>query len=151
MPFTSFSQPMISDLVVNELDPAVGYARKVIRVAGSGTLPMGAVVYRAKGTDPSATYAPVSASAQLVATNEFAVVFGDEYGCNGSISIQSSPAATGNAVAFVKGPVILKEYLLKAFAMDEEGAAFNATQFNSLKHLLEQQGVRVEFTLTEVQ
>lgn len=149
MPFIDFPQTLLSELVVNEVDPSVGYARRVIRVAGTGTLPMGAVVYRAKGTDPSATYAPLTAAAQLVATNEFAVVFGDNFGCKFTIPLQATPATTGNAVAFVRGMIILKEYLLRQYT-NSFGTPLTDTQFASLKHLLEQQNIRVEITLTEI-
>jgi hypothetical protein len=148
MPFTPFTQIMLSDLVVNEQDPSVGYARRVIRVAGTGSLPIGAVVFRAAGTDPAATFAPVTAAANIATGNEYAVVFGDKYGYNSVIPLQASPAATGNAVAFVQGDVILKEYLLKQYAMGTVG--LTQTQFNSLKHMLEKQGVRVEITLGDI-
>lgn len=151
MPFTSYNRWMLSDLVVNEQDPSVGYARKVIRVAGTGTLPLGAVVFRAKGTDPTVPYAPVTAAGNIATTNEYAVVFGDNYGFKEEITLSgATPAANGNAVAFVQGDVILKEYLLKQFLQDEDGADLTDAQFASVKHMLEQQGVRVEITLTEI-
>lgn len=141
-----------SDLVVNELDPRVGYARETINVtppAASGTVKMGTVVFRAKSADPLAAYAVLAGAASLSLDNEYAVVYGDHYGFNEEFvpaAVSTNPVA-GNAVAFIRGPVQLKEWYIKQIAQDEDGAALTDVQFNSLKELLAKAGIIVEITL----
>lgn len=141
-----------SDLVVNELDPRVGYARETINVTSPRmgyTVKMGTVVFRAKSADPLAAYAVLSASTDLAPTNEYAVVYGDHYGFNEEfvLAAESTNPVAGNAVAFVRGPVQLKEWYIKQIAQDAAGAALTDAQFNNLKELLASQGVIVEVTL----
>lgn len=157
MPFTNRPYAkLFSDIVVNELDPKVGYARETINVtppASGDPVEAGTVVYRAKSADPLAAYAVLSASAQVAATNEFAVVYGDHYGFNPSFvpsAVHTTNSVAGNAVAFVRGPVQLKECYLKQIAQDAAGANLSDAQFDSLKELLAGQGVVVEITLNQV-
>lgn len=152
MPFTNRGYAkLLSDLVVNELDPKVGYARQVINVtppASSGTLKFGQVVFRAKSDNPAAPYAVLSAAADLALTNEYAVVFGDEYGLNEEFVPKTiSATLEGNAVSFLRGPVALKEFYIKQVAQDSAGAALTDAEFGRLKELLSKQGVIVEPTL----
>lgn len=156
MPFTNRPYAkQLSDIVVNELDPKVGYARETINVtppAGGAPLAAGTVVYRVKSADPLAAYAVLSADTQVAATNEFAVVFGDHYGFKESFvpsAVDSSNPIAGNAVAFVRGPVQLKDYYLRQIAQDSGGANLSDSEFNQLCELLSKQGIIVEKTLTE--
>lgn len=147
MALININEQILSDLVVHEQDPSVGYARRVVNVAGAGAdLPMGTVVFRtiASGAvDQGAAYAPVGTPAtDLVATNELAVVFGDKYGFNPVVTT----AAVGNtaAVSYVRGEVILKdELLLSVNEITRDSAAHKA-----LKAMLEKQGIIIETTLT---
>ena len=147
MALININEQILSDLVVHEQDPSVGYARRVVNVAGAGaTLKLGTVVFRtiASGAvDQSAAFAPLATPAtELVGTNELAVVFGDGYGFNPSFDT----ASVGNtkAVSFVRGEVILKdELLLSANSITRDSAAHKA-----LKALLEKQGIIIETTLT---
>lgn len=152
MPFTDFPyEARFSDLVFHELDPSVGYARECINVtppAASAPVVMGTVVFRAKTvTDPYAAYAVVSAAGQLVDTNEFVVVYGDEYSFNASFVPKAVQTTTFNAVGFKRGPIQLKEYYIKAWAQDADGLNLTDAQFASMKEVLKRQGVIVEITL----
>tara|TARA_R110000744_G_C19371770_1_gene563150 strand:+ start:25196 stop:25651 length:456 start_codon:yes stop_codon:yes gene_type:complete len=140
----------MSDLVFHELDPTVGYTRECINVtppAASAPVLMGTVVFRAKSADPAAPYAVLSAAAQLVLTNEFVVVFGDHYGVQSSFVPSTIAAGSFNAVGFKRGPVQLKDYLIKQIAQDADGANLSDAQFETLKEVLKVQDIIVEKTL----
>lgn len=147
MPLVTRNFRQLSDLVLHENDPCVGQSREVIfvDVAADTVLPMGAVVYRAKAaTDTS--YAPLSAAAQLVTTNEFGIVFGDHYGCKAEVTLLAADTVD-NAVAFVRGPIQLKDYLVEEFATGGDTPILTPTQFESLCHLLKAQNVILETTV----
>lgn len=138
----------LSDLVVHEREPSEGYSREVILVAVSSTtaVTMGTVVFRIKG-DTKGAYTLLTLNSQLVATNEFAVLFGDRYGCKTDGWNLLSTDTVANAVAFVRGGVILKDYLLKV-KYTTANTPLTLTQFNNgLVHLLKEQGVIVEITV----
>ena len=65
----------------HEKEPSVGSAREVVfvDVATDTVVTPGTVAFRAKG-NTDASYALLTASSQLVNTNEFIVLFGDRYG-----------------------------------------------------------------------
>lgn len=129
----------LSDLVVHEVDPSAGYARRVVALSDTSTdVPMGTVVYRTISSgqlDQDASYAVVTYGddTKLVATNEFAVVFGDAYSAKDTFTTASS--GTTDAVAFVRGEVQLKEGKVQA------ATGASDAQMKKLKALLEAQGV----------
>lgn len=136
-----------SDLVVHELDPAVGYSRRDINItppAGGATVELGTVVFREKTPELDAPYAVLTA-AGLSADNEFAVVFGDEYSFNPSFVPRAIAEGRFNGVGFVgtSGALQLKEYYIKQVAQDADGAALTDAQFETLKGLLEAQGIQI--------
>lgn len=148
MPFVTMPySKRLSDLVVHEIDPSVGYGRKCVNVtppAGGAAVEIGTVVYRAKGTNPEGAYAVLSAAAQIVETNEFAVIYGDHYSFNPSFVPRAIAAGQFNAVGFVghSGGLQLKEYYIRQFA-DTLGTPLTDAQFASLKEVLEKQGIVV--------
>lgn len=144
MPFTPINRTVLSDLVVHEFDPSVGYARRVITVQSEDPLTMGTVVFRAKSVNLNAPYAPIAAASALVATNEFAVVFGDRYGCKEEWTVGAADTVP-NSVAFVGSgsPLILKDELIK----ETTGFDFGDANYLALKQLLENQGIVIERTL----
>lgn len=138
-------EPLFSDLVFHELDPSAGYARECINVtppAASAPVLLGTVVFRAASVDPTAAYAVLVNASDIVATNEFAVVFGNGFGFNASFVPNAIATGALNAVAFKRGLVQLKDYYIKL-----RHANLNATQFASLKEVLKKQGVIVELTV----
>lgn len=140
MPFVAKPLPVrFSDLVVKEIDPASAYSRDSINVtppAAAAPLKIGNVVFRAKSLDPAAAYAVLSNVSQLVDTNEFAVVFGDEYSFNPSFVPKAIAAGKFNTIAFIRGMVQLKDYYVK-----KNNIAMTAAQLATLSTLLKRQGV----------
>ena len=112
MPFVTMPySKRLSDLVVHEIDPSVGYGRKCVNVtppAGGAAVEIGTVVYRAKGTNPEGAYAVLSAAAQIAETNEFAVIYGDHYSFNPSFVPRAIAAGQFNADGFVGHSGVLK-------------------------------------------
>lgn len=136
-----------SDLVVHEIDPSVGYSRRDINItppAADATVELGTVVFRARTSDLTAPYAVLTAAA-LSEDNEFAVVYGDEFSFNPSFVPRAIAEGQYNGVGFVgtSGGLQLKEYYIKQVAQDEDGAALTDEQFETLKGLLEAQGIQV--------
>lgn len=141
MPFTPLSRTDLSDLVYHELDPSVGYARKDIVVQHDGDLKIGQVVFRAKAANDLAPYAPITAVGDLVLANEFAVVFGDNYQCKESWTVEDD-ATTVNSVGFVSGPIFLKDKLVL-----ENNPTLNAAGQAALRQVLQNQGIVLEKTV----
>lgn len=144
MPFINKPYFILSDLVVNELEPCVGWARKVVPVDidDETEVAQGTVVFRARGIDPTVPFAPITAAANLAITNEYAVLFGDHYNAKPTFLVTQ-----GEAVSFFNQGVILKEKALKDIYVDVDTPILTEAQFEGLKLLLERQGIRVEHTL----
>lgn len=144
MPIVVRGFTQLSDLVVHERDPSVGYAREVVFVDVAADTPvvMGMVAYRAKAATDTA-YTLLSAAAQLVTTNEFVVLFGDEYCAKPQGFTLLAAETTDNAVGYVRDNVILKDYPVR----QATSGFLNATQFEGLRHLLKEQGVILELTV----
>lgn len=150
MPFvTETFVQRFSDLVVHEMDPSVGYSRRDLNITPPATpVLLGTVVYRAKTADLTAAWTVLASATPLVLTNEFAVVYGNEFSFNPSFTPRAIAAGRYNAVGFVgtSGGLQLKEYLIKQVAKSATnvgGAALNDAQVETLKGLLEQQGIQV--------
>ena len=141
MPFTSINTVALSDLVYHEIDPAVGYARKDIVVQAEDPLKMGVVVFRTKSANDLAPYTPIESASDLALTNEFAIVFGDNYGCKAEWVVEDDAAAV-NSVAIVGGPVFVKDALVIA-----NNPTLNAAGMAALRQVLQNQGIVLEKTL----
>lgn len=145
MPLIQRPYQLLSDIVVHEVDPCVGYARKVVSVsvASNTTLPLGAVLFRAKGTDPTVAYSVVTDATSFVTTNEFAVLIGDHYGYELAPLTLTAATSPQKVTVYKRGLVMLKDFTILA-AVKQNFAAITDTQFGVLKHLLENQDVLVE-------
>lgn len=150
MPFVAETyQARFSDLVVHELDPSVGYSRRDLNITPPAQpVLLGTVVYRAKSADLTAPWTVLASATPLVLTNEFAVVYGDHFSFNPSFTPRAIAAGRYNAVGFVgtSGALQLKEYYIKQVAQSavvDGGAALTDAQVETLKGLLEQQGIQV--------
>lgn len=146
MAFQTISGKRFSDLVVHELDPSVGYSRQSVNVtppAAGAAIAMGTVGVRAKSANPAAPYTVLAAAADVVATNEFVVLYGDCYGQKGDFVPFAVQTGEFNAVGFVghNGGLQLKEYFVKQIAQDADGAALTDAEFESLRQLLNVQGI----------
>ena len=141
------NQDNLSDLVFHEIDPSVGYARRVINLSNNDTeIPMGTVVFRASTVDQAAPYAVATKGDLMDDTApaddiDLAVVFGDAYGCKRVFT--TADEGNTQAVAFVRGEVFLKDHLLlEALDIGRDDAEYGA-----LKGLLEDQGIIIETTI----
>lgn len=145
MPLIQRPYQLLSDLVVHEVDPCVGYARKVVSVtvAADTTLKLGSVLFRAKGTDPTVAYSVVTDATSFVTTNEFAVVIGDFYGYELQPITVTAATSPMKVTTYKRGLVILKDFTVLA-AVKQNFAGITDTQFGVLKHLLENQSVLLE-------
>lgn len=132
-----------SDLVKFEGTWGEKLQRKVItlNLSAAEVTTLGQIVYRAKGTDPTIAYSKLSASGQIVATNEFAVVLGDKFSYNPSFVADATTPAATPAIAYTNGfsGLVLKNTLPDALLVS--GASLNAAQIASLKLLMENQGI----------
>lgn len=149
MPFVpAVFNKRLSDLIVHENDPSVGYNRRDINITPA-PVQLGQVVFRAISSDLTAPYAVLSAASQLVATNEFAIVIGDEFSFNPEFTPRAIATGQFNAVAIVgNGNAIqLKEYYVKQVAQEEDGAELTDAQFETLRGLLEAAGIQLLKTL----
>ena len=132
-----------SDLVLEEDKNQVRTQRKVIslNLTSAELVKLGQIVYRAKGTDPTVAYSKVSASGQLLTTNEFAVVFGDRLQFKEQFNAPTSGFATTPAIAYTNGfggQLILRSTLPDALLT---AAGLSAPNIATLKLLLENQGI----------
>ena len=143
MALTQINETHLSDLVLNENNPSVGRSRRVVTVTTAADMPLGTLVSRtlASGSLDQAAPYTVAAVADLVATNEFAVVFGDKLGCNDLVVADTS--GTTEAVAFVGEGVILKDQL----PLDVNTIVRDSADHKALKALLEAQGIILAKTL----
>jgi len=147
MAFQEIKTGALSDLVFHEVDPASGYARRVVEISDTDTeIPMGTVVFRSASAAAGAPFAVAEVGDLhedgVAADVELAVVFGDRYGCKGVFTT----GASGNtgAVAFVRGEVQLKDYLImEALGITDRGS----DDYLALKEILERQGVIIERTM----
>lgn len=144
MAVTEIKSTRLSDLVLFENEPYVGRSRRVVQVETADDLEMGVVVYRAKDSlDLDTPYKPVT-DADLVATNEFAVVFGDKFACK--TTVEADASGTTPAIAFVGFDVVLKdEMLLKVNGFDRD-----SDEHKALQALLERQDVILAETMVPV-
>lgn len=125
-----------SDLVV---DHYIGnFNNDKANITPAGVIPFGTVVFRKKGLAIEAPWAAVATDDDVAETNEYAVVYGDHYGFKYDFTPKAIKAKLFNAVVVKRGPVMLKEFYIKAV----HGTAL-ATKYGVLKQLLADQGVVV--------
>lgn len=138
----------LSDLIVNEYEPSIGFCRESVNVtppAASAPVLMGTIGYRVKSLNPAAAYTVLDADTALVATNEFVVFIGDEYGYKESFVPNAIETGERNAVALKRGPMVLKDYYIKAIAQAAP-ASLSDAEVVTLVELLKNQGLVVEKT-----
>lgn len=130
----------LGDLLFHENDPCVGVAREDINVTAATDYEMGSVVFRALSElNPEAAYAPLLLAADVVATNEFGIVIGNQFQALGSFTSLAVEAGKFNAVALKRGLIQVKEG--KVFETLPEVVQ---AVFPQLKEILKRQGVILE-------
>lgn len=114
--------------------------------AASAPIPFGTIVFRAKGLGKAAAWAAVTAAGNLASTNEYAVVWGDNYGFKANFVPRAIAAGKYNAIVIKRGPAEFKEFYIKQV----HGTALGATNFDILKQLLADQGLVVLTDVTKL-
>jgi hypothetical protein len=139
MPFVSIDDFRLSDLVLSEEENL--RSRDVVSVTNTagGVKAAGTVIWRAKGTDPTAQWDVVDAAADLGAAgvNEFGIIIGDSFSPAASVTLGAGVAK--NVIAIVREADV-KESILKTI---HQTGGFTAGNFATLKHFLKNQGVIV--------
>ena len=147
MPKFTLTQRKLSDLIFHEANsPYVGYDRNdltdaVVTVSGAEVLTLGTPVFRAKNAVAGTKWAPVSSNADLVITNEFALVIANGLG----EQLDVSGAGDHQVTLLVRGPVMVKDAKVKKSAT-AIGLPLAGDQAN-LIHLLKAQGIIAEKTI----
>ena len=125
-----------SDLLIGHTTNAFNFDDANITPAGM--IPFGTVVFRAKGLAKAAPWAAVTATGNVVGTNEFGVVWGDGYGFAADFTPKAIVAKRYNAVVIKRGQAEFKEFYIKAVHATQLG-----TSFDVLKQLMADQGLVV--------
>lgn len=99
-----------SDLVIDHMD--FHFSNDNINVTPA-LLPLGTVVARAKGSVAGSAYTKIAAAADVVDTNEYAVVFGDHHSFAYDFTPRAIVAGKHNAVG-IKRNAAFKEFYIKA-------------------------------------
>lgn len=105
--------------------------------AADAAIPLGTVVFRAKGLGIAAPWTIVTDNTSLVTTNEFAVVWGDHHSFAADFVPRPIAAGKFNAVV-IKRDAAFKEYYIGWV----HGATLGA-DFDVLKQLMADQGLLV--------
>ena len=134
----------LSDLILQEYDSGTAYTRDAANVTPpvTGNYKCGTLVFRAKGLDPTATYA-LAESTDLVATNEFAILIGDHFQYESEIELLAVAAGKPNAVVLARGNAIVASWVIEEVGK-ENGLV--AADFPKVVQLLANQGIIVEKT-----
>lgn len=113
-------------------------------ITPSGVIPLGTIVFRAKGLAKAAPWAVVTKAADIVGTNEFAVVWGDGYAFAADFTPKAIVAKRYNAVVIKRGPAEFKEFYIKAVHSTQLGASYDV-----MKQLMADQGLVVLDDVTD--
>ena len=132
MAFVEIDQPFLSDLLVKEREDYYSRAEGIVSIAAGETSPQGTVFFRAKGTDPAATWTKVVAAGNLVTTNEFAILAGDHYNIQKSVTFATTTPKT--ALFWVRDAEFKQTPILAI-----HDAALSDAEFATLKKLLADQ------------
>lgn len=134
----------LSDLILQEYDSGTAYTRDAASVTppAEGKYKCGTLVFRAKGLDPEAPYA-LATDADLVETNEFAILIGDHFQYEVEIELLPVEAGKPNAVVLARGNAILASWVIEE--VGKQNGLVEA-DFPKAYALLANQGIIVEKT-----
>lgn len=145
MALTEMRIDTLGDLVQHEYEPSTGYCRDVIPVdfASAANVTVGTLVSMKVGTDSA--YREFALSDLTDSATIYAVLIGDHY------KVQSGEWAIGTAatteLAYVRGPLILKEWKILQALDEVYSITPDAGQIATLKAKLKAQGILVETTV----
>lgn len=125
-----------SDLVVAHAD--FHFSNDEANITPAGVIPFGTVVFRPKDSAPTVAWEAVAEAADVAATNEFGIVFGDHYGFKYDFTPKAISTGKWNAILTVRDAGF-KEYYIKAV----HATALGAAPYALLKQLMANQGLIV--------
>lgn len=105
---------------------------------GAAPFKLGTVVARPKDSAPTVAWEAIDAAADVVATNEFAVLFGDHYGFKYNFTPKAITAGKWNAIV-IKSGAAFKEFYIK----ENYATLLGAVPYALLKQLLANAGLLV--------
>lgn len=124
-----------SDLVIDHSD--FHFSNENINITPA-VLPLGSIVFRAKGSIATAAYTKLADAADVVDTNEFAVVFGDHHSFAYDFTPKAIKAGFWNALGIVRDAAFKEFYIKENYA-----TVLGAAPYSKLKQLLADQGLLV--------
>lgn len=106
-----------SDLIIHEYFGNYNFDdANITPPAASAIVPLGTIVFRAKGLAVGAAWTVLTAAnatASVITGNEFGVVYGDGYGWKCDFAPEPIVANRFNAVVIKRGPAMFKEFYIK--------------------------------------
>lgn len=124
-----------SDLVIDHKD--FHFSNENINITPA-VLPLGSIVFRAKGGTVSDPYTKLADAAAVVDTNEFAVVFGDHHSFAYDFTPKAIAAGKFNAIGIVRSAAFKEFYIKENYA-----TVLGAVPYAKLKQLLAAQGLLI--------
>lgn len=125
-----------SDLLIDHAD--FHFSNDNANITPAGVIKLGTVVVRPKDSAPSVAWTVIDAAGDAVATNEFAVVWGDHYGFAYDFTPKAVVAGKWNSI------VITRDAAFKEFYIKENyETLLGATPYAMLKQLMANQGLLV--------
>lgn len=125
-----------SDLLIDHEE--FHFSNDKTNITPAGVIKLGTIVFRPKNSAPTVAWSVVDDAADAVATNEFAVVWGDHYGFAYDFTPRAIAAGKYNAV------VITREAAFKEFYIKDNYATLLGTApYAMLKQLMANQGLLV--------
>lgn len=145
MPFVDIVDPRASDVILEEEENR--FSRDVVTVnfANTGAYKQGTIVFRVKGTDPTAAWDVVDAAGDLSLSNEYAVLLGAQVKGQPFTLRESSQitAATNTSAIVLRRMARIKESVPLAIH-GTAGYGLTSGNMATLKHLLAFQNILVE-------
>lgn len=125
-----------SDLIIDHAD--FHFSNDNANITPAGVVKLGTVVARPKDSAPSVAWAVIDADADVVATNEFAVVYGDHYGFAYDFTPKTIAAGKWNSIVVVRDAAFKEFYIKENYA-----TVLTAAPYALLKQLMANQGLLV--------
>jgi len=151
MPFVTINDPRNSDVVLYEEENR--FSRDVVTVTlstATGDYKQGTILFRAKGTDPTAAWDVVDGAGDLSASNEYAVLLGAQVKGQPFEVRDVNPITTATATQAIvlRRLASIKETVPKAVHVT--GYGLSAGNWATLKHLLAFQNILVQDSVAAV-
>lgn len=125
-----------SDLLIDHAD--FHFSNDDANITPAGVIKLGTIVARPKNSAPTVAWAVIDDAADAVATNEFAVVWGDHYGFAYDFTPKAIAAGKYNSIVITRSAAFKEFYIKENYA-----TLLGATPYVLLKQLMANQGLLV--------